>query len=45
MAGLGLGVDLRHVTTAGPRVVLTVTLSLLILGVIALGVIWLTGLA
>lgn len=45
MAGLGLGVDLRHVTAAGPKVVLTVTLSLLILGAIALGVIWLTGLA
>lgn len=45
MAGLGLGVDLRHVTAAGPRVVLTVTLSLAILAAIALAVVHLTGLA
>ncbi len=45
MAGLGLGVDLRHVTAAGPRVSLAVTLSLLALGVFALAVIRLAGLA
>lgn len=44
MAGLGLGVDLRHVTAAGPRVSLTVTLSLLFLGVFALAVIRIVGL-
>ncbi|MFT3804460.1 MAG: putative sulfate exporter family transporter [Burkholderiaceae bacterium] len=32
MAGLGLGVDLRSVTAAGPRVSIVVTLSLLVLG-------------
>lgn len=32
MAGLGLGVDLRSVAVAGPRVILVVTLSLLTLG-------------
>jgi uncharacterized integral membrane protein (TIGR00698 family) len=45
MAGLGLGVDLRHVAAAGPRVTLAVTLSLLILGGIALLVLRLTGFA
>jgi uncharacterized integral membrane protein (TIGR00698 family) len=35
MAGLGLGVDLRSVSAAGPRVVLAVTSSLLILGGLA----------
>lgn len=44
MAGLGLGVDLRHVTSAGPRVSLTVTLSLLLLGAVAFLVIRLSGL-
>ncbi|GAD24616.1 YeiH family protein [Acidovorax sp. MR-S7] len=32
MAGLGLGVDLRSVTAAGPRVSIVVTLSLVVLG-------------
>ena len=32
MAGLGLGVNLRSVAAAGPRVILVVTLSLLMLG-------------
>jgi uncharacterized integral membrane protein (TIGR00698 family) len=45
MAGLGLGVDLRHVAAAGPRVTLAVTLSLLILSGIALLVLRLTGFA
>ncbi|WP_249341000.1 MULTISPECIES: putative sulfate exporter family transporter [unclassified Sphingomonas] len=45
MAGLGLGVDLRHVAAAGPRVTLAVTLSLLILAGIALLVLRLIGLA
>lgn len=35
MAGLGLGVNLRDVTAAGPRVVFVVTVSLLLLGAIA----------
>lgn len=35
MAGLGLGVDLRSVSAAGPRVVLVVTVSLLVLGAMA----------
>ena len=45
MAGLGLGVDLRSVSAAGPRVVSVVTLSLLLLGVIALVVVKLCGLS
>lgn len=45
MAGLGLGVDLRHVAAAGPKTVLTVTLSLLILGVLAFGTLRFAGLA
>lgn len=45
MAGLGLGVDLRHVTAAGPRVSLAVTLSLIALGLFALAVIRIVGLA
>ncbi|MFT3813464.1 MAG: putative sulfate exporter family transporter [Acidovorax sp.] len=36
MAGLGLGVDLRSVTAAGPRVSIVVTLSLVVLGGFAL---------
>jgi uncharacterized integral membrane protein (TIGR00698 family) len=45
MAGLGLSVDLRSVTTAGPRVTAVVSLSLLILGSIALVALHLIGLA
>ena len=45
MAGLGLGVDLRYVASAGPRVTLTVILSVLMLGAIAMRVLHLTGLA
>ena len=45
MAGLGLGVDLRHVAAAGPRVTAVVTLSILLLTGIALAVLHLTGLA
>lgn len=45
MAGLGLGVDLRHVAAAGPKTVLTVALSLLILGVLAIGTLRFAGLA
>ena len=44
MAALGLGVDLRVIAAAGPRVTATVTLSLLALGVIAYGLIRLLGL-
>lgn len=44
MAGLGLGVDLRSVARAGPRVIAAVTLSLLILGGVALVAIRLAGL-
>ncbi|NHN92114.1 YeiH family protein [Acetobacter sicerae] len=36
MAALGLGVDLRNVLAAGPRVVTVVTLSLAVLGMVAL---------
>ncbi|KQX26343.1 hypothetical protein ASD39_01860 [Sphingomonas sp. Root50] len=45
MAALGLGVDLRSVGAAGPRVTAVVTLSLCLLGMIALVVLWATGLA
>lgn len=44
MAGLGLGVDLRSVLAAGPRVVAVVTLSLCFLGVTALLILRLAGL-
>ena len=37
MAALGLGVDVRSVATAGPRVIATVVLSLAVLGVISFG--------
>lgn len=37
MAALGLGVDARDIASAGPRVTLVVTLSLLVLGGIAWG--------
>lgn len=43
MAALGLGVDVRAVARAGPRVTLVVTLSLLILAATALGLIDLIG--
>lgn len=43
MAGLGLGVDLRRLASAGPRVVATVILSLALLTVIALAVVRLTA--
>jgi len=43
MAALGLGVDLRSVARAGPRVVATVTLSLIFLAGVALCVIRLAG--
>ena len=39
MAGLGLGVDLRGLAAAGPRVSIVVTLSLLLLATMALGLI------
>jgi uncharacterized membrane protein YadS len=45
MAALGLGVDLRSVAAAGPRVTAVVTLSLVILGAVALVVIRLAGIA
>ena len=44
MAGLGLGVDIRGVAKAGPRVTSTVTLSLLLLGAVALLLIRVLGL-
>ena len=43
MAGLGLGVDLRLVVAAGPRVTASVAASLIVLVVGALGVIRLLG--
>ncbi|MDE8651213.1 YeiH family protein [Novosphingobium album (ex Liu et al. 2023)] len=45
MAGLGLGVDLRSVSAAGPRVVFVVTASLAILGAMALATLRMMGLA
>ena len=45
MAALGLGVDLRSVAVAGPRVTAVVTLSLCLLAAIALIILWATGLA
>ncbi|MES2496549.1 MAG: putative sulfate exporter family transporter [Pseudomonadota bacterium] len=45
MAALGLGVDLRSIAAAGPRVTMVVTLSLCLLGGISLAVLWATGLA
>jgi uncharacterized membrane protein YadS len=45
MAALGLGTDLRVVARAGGRVTAAVTLSLLVLGMISLGLIRLLGVA
>jgi uncharacterized integral membrane protein (TIGR00698 family) len=45
MAGLGLGVDLRSVSAAGPRVVSVVTVSLLLLGATAFAMLRMTGFA
>lgn len=45
MAALGLGVDIRAVAAAGGRVSLVVTLSLLLLGAMALGLVRLLSLA
>jgi uncharacterized integral membrane protein (TIGR00698 family) len=45
MAALGLGVDVRDLAKAGPRVSIAVTLSLLVLGVISLGLIRLLHIA
>ena len=45
MAALGLGVDVRVVARAGARVTAAVTLSLLLLGLISLGLIRLLGVA
>jgi uncharacterized integral membrane protein (TIGR00698 family) len=43
MAALGLGVDIKTVAKAGPRVTAAVTLSLLALGGISLALIWGVG--
>jgi uncharacterized integral membrane protein (TIGR00698 family) len=45
MAALGLGVDIRVVAEAGLRVTVAVTLSLVVLGLISLGLIHLIGVA
>ena len=45
MAALGLGVDVRTVAKAGPRVATAVTLSLVVLAVISYALIRLTGVA
>lgn len=45
MAALGLGVDIRVVAKAGPRVVTAVTLSLIVLGLMSFGLIHLIGIA
>ena len=44
MAALGLGVDVRVISKAGPRVTAVVTLSLIALGAVALGLIHALGL-
>lgn len=44
MAALGLGVDVRVISKAGPRVTAVVTLSLIVLGAVALGLIHALGL-
>ena len=43
MAALGLGVDVRVVARAGARVAIAIMASLVVLGTISLGLIWLTG--
>lgn len=45
MAALGLGVDVRVVARAGVRVTAAVTASLIVLGLISLGLIRLVGVA
>jgi uncharacterized membrane protein YadS len=45
MAALGLGVDVRTVAKAGPRVVTAVTASLIVLGLISYALIRLAGVA
>jgi uncharacterized integral membrane protein (TIGR00698 family) len=45
MAALGLGVDLRAIAAAGPRVSLVVTLSLVLLAAMAFGLVQLVGAA
>jgi uncharacterized integral membrane protein (TIGR00698 family) len=45
MAALGLGVDVRTVAKAGPRVTAAVTLSLIVLGVISFALIRVAGIA
>jgi uncharacterized integral membrane protein (TIGR00698 family) len=45
MAALGLGVDIRVVAKAGLRVTAAVTLSLIVLGLISLGLVQLIGVA
>ncbi len=45
MAALGLGVDVRTVAKAGPRVTAAVTGSLLLLGAISLALIFAVGVA
>jgi uncharacterized membrane protein YadS len=45
MAALGLGVDIRTVAKAGPRVIAAVTLSLIVLAAISYALIRLLGVA
>lgn len=45
MAALGLGVDVRMVAKAGPRVILAVVLSIVALALISLVLIRLLGMA
>ena len=45
MAALGLGVDIRTVAKAGPRIVTAVTASLVVLGLISFALIRLAGIA
>jgi uncharacterized integral membrane protein (TIGR00698 family) len=45
MAALGLGVDIRALANAGPRASAAVTLSLIVLGLLALGLVRVLGVA
>ena len=43
MAALGLGVGVRNLGNAGPKVITTVVLSLIVLGRVSLIAIWISG--
>ena len=43
MAALGLGVGVRNLGNAGPKVIITVVLSLIVLARVSLIAIWISG--